>query len=121
MKKLKLLRTERGWNQEQLAEMVGCKQSTISSWERGSREPDLCHQAILADLFDVSIDYLCGRSAGRQEQPKTIYIDDGAVTITVSESEEYLVINRNGNVSVICLNDKNAEEFERLPHSGGYL
>jgi len=37
-------------------------QNTISRYETGSREPSNAELIIIADYFDVSIDYLLGRT-----------------------------------------------------------
>ena len=58
--RLKELRIERQLSQKELADLVSTGQSSISAWERGSREP-LAHQLIdLARVFECSVDYLLG-------------------------------------------------------------
>lgn len=42
-------------------------QNTISRYETGERQPGMAELILLADYFDVSIDYLLGRT----ENPKT--------------------------------------------------
>lgn len=37
------------------------KQNTISAWLRGKKEPCIASLWLLADFFDVDIDYLVGR------------------------------------------------------------
>lgn len=58
---LKNLRTEHKMTQEELAHLLGVSRSTISSYENGSRNPDKETLIILANCFDVSVDYLLGR------------------------------------------------------------
>ena len=60
--KLKELRTEKGLSQRQFGEIFGVCNQTVSFWETGSREPDLDTIVKIADYFEVSIDYLCGRN-----------------------------------------------------------
>lgn len=48
-------------NQVQLAEQVGLKQNSISAWLLGKKEPRINSLWLLADFFDVDIDYLVGR------------------------------------------------------------
>lgn len=64
--RLKELRTERGWNQLEIAEKLNVTPSTVSNWERGKKYPDINSISKLADLFDVSLDYLVGRSDRRR-------------------------------------------------------
>ena len=60
--RLKELRIEKQLSQQELADLVSTGQSSISAWERGSREP-LAHQLIdLARVFECSVDYLLGIS-----------------------------------------------------------
>lgn len=59
--RLKELRTERGFSQVQLALNTGVSKGIISLWENGLREPTLSNLVALADIFDVSLDYLAGR------------------------------------------------------------
>ena len=61
IKRLKLLRKIRGLKQEDVADYVGIKRNTYSNWENGKTEPSLSKLLLLADLFDVSLDWLFGR------------------------------------------------------------
>jgi len=45
---------------------LSVSQSTISAYEVGERTPDLETLINIANLFDVSLDYLVGRSDTRQ-------------------------------------------------------
>ena len=60
--KLKELRIESGLSQRKFGEIFGVCNQTVSFWETGSREPDLDTIVKIADYFEVSIDYLCGRN-----------------------------------------------------------
>ena len=44
-----------------LASKIGVKQNTISAWVLGKKEPSSHSLWLLADYFDVEIDYLVGR------------------------------------------------------------
>ena len=59
--RLKFLREEKELTQKQLWEATGVAQSAIAFWENGKRLPTLPSLIVLADFFDVSIDYLAGR------------------------------------------------------------
>jgi transcriptional regulator with XRE-family HTH domain len=43
-----------------LSELCGLSKNAISRFERGEREPSLYDAKIIADFFDVSLDYLYG-------------------------------------------------------------
>ena len=62
MDRLKELREEKSLNQQGLAMKLNVSQSTVSYYETGERKPDLDALIQLADFFDVSMDYLTGRS-----------------------------------------------------------
>ena len=48
--------------QTQVAEYLHIRQPSYIRYERGDAEPTLENLVRLADLFDVSVDYLLGRS-----------------------------------------------------------
>ncbi len=57
------LREDNDLTQKQIAEYLMCDQSLYSKYERGEREIPLNLIIKLADYYNVSIDYLVGRSA----------------------------------------------------------
>ncbi len=57
-KKLKQLRQNRGWSQGQLAQKVGADINRISKYERGVIWPTMEFLVRMAQVFEVSIDYL---------------------------------------------------------------
>ncbi len=57
---LRTLREESGITQRQLGVLFGVCNQTISSWENGSREPDLDTLVKIASHFEVSVDFLLG-------------------------------------------------------------
>lgn len=60
--RLKELREDRGINQDELAEIIGVKRSTISSYETNAITPSFDIAIKLADFFNVSLDYLACRT-----------------------------------------------------------
>ena len=50
-----------GITQRQMAEYLGISQPSYIRYENGSSQPSLEKLVIIADVFDVSIDYLVGR------------------------------------------------------------
>jgi len=61
-KRLKELRTSRALTQKQVYEAVGMSAIGYQRYEYGDREPAYQNLIALADYFDVSLDYLVGRS-----------------------------------------------------------
>ena len=49
------MRKEKGFTQEQLAEIFKVSGRTISRWETGSNMPDISLLVELADFFDVDV------------------------------------------------------------------
>ena len=60
--RIKDLREDRDMRQSDLATATGIDQRTISNYETGKTSPDSYALIKLADFFDVSIDYLVGRT-----------------------------------------------------------
>lgn len=60
--KLKALRTENHLRQDQVARLVNVEKSSISMYETGMRQPSYTTLVRLADVFNVSTDYLLGRT-----------------------------------------------------------
>ena len=60
-KRLKELRVQRGYSQDELAKLLNTSRSRIGMYEQGRRQPDFEMQEAIADLFNVSIDYLFER------------------------------------------------------------
>ncbi len=59
--RIRELMHEQDLNQVKLAEKIGVKQNTISAWLLKKKEPCINSLWLLADYFEVSIDYLVGR------------------------------------------------------------
>lgn len=59
---LKTIRKSKGLTQKQLAVDIGASERGIQQYELGERKPAFDVLIALADYFDVSLDYLCGRS-----------------------------------------------------------
>lgn len=62
MFRLRTLRKERKISMRELGSIIGVHESTISLYETGKRQPDYDTLNRLADYFQVSVDYLLGRS-----------------------------------------------------------
>ncbi len=69
-----LLRKERGITQKKAAQDLGVSQALLSHYEKGIRECGLDFVVRVADYYDVSCDYLLGRSADRSG--KTLTVED---------------------------------------------
>ncbi|HJB12716.1 MAG TPA: helix-turn-helix domain-containing protein [Candidatus Oscillibacter excrementigallinarum] len=63
--RLKELRKEKGVTQREIAEFLGIKTRPYQNYESGDRRPDYEKLVALADYFDVTTDYLLGRTDRR--------------------------------------------------------
>lgn len=57
-KNIVLLRRRQGLTQIELAEKLCYSDKAISKWERGESTPDITVLKAIADIFDVTVDYL---------------------------------------------------------------
>lgn len=89
-RRFKQLREKRGWTQEDAADKIGVSRPTIAGYESEEKNriprKEMLHT--IADLFDVSTDYLLGRT----DYPKSIAaneqeLNDAATTIRLIEEE----------------------------------
>ena len=64
------LREDADLKQRQLAELLHCDQSLYSKYEREERPLPLEYAEKLADFYNVSVDYLLGRTPVKTPYPK---------------------------------------------------
>ncbi len=55
------LMKEQNLTQTKLANALGMHQSNVSEWLSGKKEPSITSLWLLADFFNVDVDYLIGR------------------------------------------------------------
>ena len=60
--RLRILRENGKLSQEKMAPLVGMKQSSINRYENNQSDPSLETLLRYADYFDVSLDYIFGRT-----------------------------------------------------------
>ncbi len=56
------LRNQQGFTQQRVADAIGISRGAYANYEVGTREPDAETLSKLADLYQVSTDYLLGRT-----------------------------------------------------------
>lgn len=71
-KRIMQLRKEKGYTQEQLAEMMGVSAQAVSKWENDVSCPDISILPILAEKLGVSTDELLGV---KPIEPKVVIVD----------------------------------------------
>ena len=62
LERLRMLRIRDGVSQKKLADMMQVSQQSINKYENHNVEPDISTLILLADYFQVSLDYLLGRT-----------------------------------------------------------
>jgi transcriptional regulator with XRE-family HTH domain len=65
--RLKYLRKQQHWTQEQLAQYLNISRSQISKWENGDLLPDVQSLEKLSNLYNVSVDFLIGKHTSKKE------------------------------------------------------
>ena len=60
--RLKALRLEKGLTQQQVGESVGTDKRSVHVWEKGSSAPSIETFCRLADVLEVDLNFLVGRS-----------------------------------------------------------
>ena len=66
--RLKGLRKEKRFTQREMGEYLGITLRAYQCYEQGTRYPEFPGLIKLADFFDVSLDYLVGRSDHRERE-----------------------------------------------------
>lgn len=95
--RLEDLRRERGMTQAELADLLGISKSTVQNYETDNYK-DLSFSMIksIADLFDVSIDYLAGLKVNRERQDtpmEALMLTDEAVSALKQNNFDHLLLS----------------------------
>ena len=84
--KIQRLRKEHGLTQAQLATRVNVSPQAVSKWENGDAMPDVAMLGILAQIFEVSTDYLILNDATNENREEdNITCDDADSTEVVQD------------------------------------
>lgn len=75
IKNLKSLRQRAGISQQQLADVILVSQQSVNKYENHDVEPDISTLIKIADYFEVSLDYLVGRTNIAEMMDKTCMSD----------------------------------------------
>lgn len=66
---IRSLRVDGGYTQKQIAEYLGVSQNTYSQYEIGVLNYSVDTLIRLADFYNVSVDYLVGRTSSKKPYP----------------------------------------------------
>ena len=67
---IRSLRIDNGYTQKQIAQQLGISQNTYSQYEIGVLNYPVDALIKLADIYNVSVDYLLGRTNVKEPYPK---------------------------------------------------
>lgn len=76
------LRKQKRMSQTELAKSAGVSQTTVTAWETGKAEPSSSAVARLADIFNVTTDYLLGRPNKQETKKNDVELSDDDVIMT---------------------------------------
>lgn len=120
-KRLKELRKSRKMTQKQLADLIYVDCSSVTKWETGKAYPDYEKQNKLADLFNVTIDDLMGRSVKNTSYSLKIpvlgYVAAGIPIEAVQDILDYEELDPqqfNPNYEYFCLKIKGDSMTPRI-------
>lgn len=92
----KRLRIAAGLTQEELAQKLGITRSRVGMYETGKREPDFETLELIADFFNVDIDYLLGRTSKTTLLPENVHSgNSGAFSAQPTYEEMVQVYTRS--------------------------
>ena len=60
--RLKELRIDKNISQKELGQLLNMSKMAVSHWESGHSEPSIAQLILLSDFFQVSVDYLIGKT-----------------------------------------------------------
>lgn len=66
------LRKQHGWSQADLAEQAGVSREAIGKYERGEAQPPVQTAKQIADVFEVTLDWMLDGSASASLDPQVL-------------------------------------------------
>ena len=70
-KRIEDLRIDNDYTQQQIAEYLGCQREVYRRYEKGTRQIPVDYLILLAQLYNVSVDYLVDLTPQRNPYPRT--------------------------------------------------
>jgi transcriptional regulator with XRE-family HTH domain len=84
------VRKERGMSQEQLAKALGATPTTVGRYERDEVKPSIEVAVKIAEVLEVSLDYLTGRSQNDLKDKKMIERFNSILSLETKDKETIL-------------------------------
>ena len=103
--KVMLLRKQRGWSQEELAEHLGISRQSISKWESGISIPDIDRIIKMSDLFGVSTDYLLKEQIEFEENKREDQTNENikiskAIEVSDEEVNDFINLTKKASIRI---------------------
>ena len=110
MNRMRLLREELKLSKAQVARDLEMAYTTYVNYENEAREPNSEVLILVANYFDVSVDYLIGRTENRKNNIEYIHSDDRQNQLY----KNFQQLNETGQIKLL-------EYSEDLVNSGNYI
>ncbi len=85
--KLKAIRKQTGFSQEQLAEKLGVSRQAVTKWETNTGIPDVENIMAISALFDISIDELLSNETGTKKTEDFLF--ESVTEYDIAEQKHY--------------------------------
>ncbi|EDN8267494.1 helix-turn-helix domain-containing protein, partial [Listeria monocytogenes] len=114
--RLKQLRKNNNKTQEDISKILGISRGAYSHIENGRNEPDMETIVKLADIFEVSTDYLLGKSNNGLVDIIAAHIDSNATEEDIKEILAYIEEKRkeHANEKEINITEVASKEDEEI-------
>ena len=94
-KRLRLLRKQKGFTQKELGSLLCVTDAAVGMWEQARRLPDPEMLACLAEIFDVSVDWLLGRKTPNKNCELDEFLNSINEHKNNEQSQEILAAHRS--------------------------
>lgn len=112
MKNLKEIRLKHQKQQQEIADYLGINRVSYARYESGERQPDFQTVAKIADYFNVSVDYLLGRTDDPHPVLNNDDVKNAIDEYVKNKGKQSTVIRYNGKEQTYETLDMTDEEWE---------
>ena len=103
-------RKKSGLSQAELAQKIGVKNSTVSSWERGANAPDIETLFSICKLFNVTVADMFGCDTVNYDDKLTVHGFEKDLVISYRKADglDKAIVRRTLKLDTVRPNQKNA-------------
>ena len=103
-------RKKSGLSQAELAQKIGVKNSTVSSWERGANAPDIETLFSICKLFNVTVADMFGCDTVDYNDKLTVHGFEKDLVISYRKADDLdkVIVRRTLKLDTVRPNQKNA-------------